>query len=554
MKKIVFVLIVFLFVMSTSASSNNFVIKDINFNKEEQIINKLPKENTLTYKINYEDKNKDIIDLSKKVTYLLLGPSNNEREEDYYKRHKDFLNIRYAPDVPLKDGKEDINSQEYKDNLISSFALPSVFLEINALDINYSTFGDITVSKSNDLILSTVVLPSITMKEVDDNDSSKYNTIHTNLVIYYFFKEYKGEYKLLLLVAESKNNIEEYLSIINDNSSNNSINIVKDYNSTLNNVYNITSLRKITNNTINNIYENNKDKIVKIVSFYKDGSSFIGNGFFIDKGLVVTTWDYIKRSLINGDYINIISNNKSYKVEGIVTINKDSNIAVLKLVDEVSNGIKLANNINIGDPVISISSQVIGYKANKGLLVTNDGYYQSTIPMALSDEGSLLFNSNGEVVGMSTSLLTNSPSSFSVPYEALAEIKDKFSSMNFNDIKTISFDELKKDFYISYGTEEKKEDISDSTWNKINEITNISNNIHMSIIKSSYQNGIVSIRYKNNISNVRPMKMSEGFRNNLLNNGFKETLYSDKKCIYEKGNYEVILIEEFNYLIVIMVI
>ena len=297
MKKIVFVLIVFLFVMSTSASSNNFVIKDINFNKEEQIINKLPKENTLTYKINYEDKNKDIIDLSKKVTYLLLGPSNNEREEDYYKRHKDFLNIRYAPDVPLKDGKEDINSQEYKDNLISSFALPSVFLEINALDINYSTFGDIPVSKCNDLILSTVVLPSITMKEVDDNDSSKYNTIHTNLVIYYFFKEYKGEYKLLLLVAESKNNIEEYLSIINDNSSNNSINIVKDYNSTLNNVYNITSLRKITNNTINNIYENNKDKIVKIVSFYKDGSSFIGNGFFINKGIVVTTWDYLKRAL-----------------------------------------------------------------------------------------------------------------------------------------------------------------------------------------------------------------------------------------------------------------
>ena len=51
MKKIVFVLIVFLFVVSTSASSNNFVIKDINFNKEEQIINKLPKENALTYKI-----------------------------------------------------------------------------------------------------------------------------------------------------------------------------------------------------------------------------------------------------------------------------------------------------------------------------------------------------------------------------------------------------------------------------------------------------------------------------------------------------------------------
>ena len=554
MKKIVFVLIVFLFVVTTSASSNSFVIKDINFNKEEQIISKLPKENTLTYKIDYEDKNKDIIDLSKKVTYLLLGPSNNESAEDYYKRHKDFLNIRYAPEIPLKDGKEDTNSEEYKYNLISSFALPSVFLEINALDINYSTFGDITVSKSNDLILSTVVLPSITMKETDENDSSKYNVVNTNLVIYYFFKEYKGEYKLVLLVAESKNNIDDYLNDISENSSRNTINIVKDYNSTLNNMYNITNLRKITNGTINNIYENNKEKIVKIVSFYKDGSSFMGNGFFIDKGLVVTTWDYLKRSLINGDYINVISNNKSYNIDGIVTINKDSNIVVLKLVNEVSDGIKLTNNVSIGDAVISISSQVIGYKANKGLLVTDNGYFQSTIPMALSDEGSLLFNSNGEVVGMSTAILTNSPSSFAVPYESLKEIKDKFSSMNFNDIKTISFEELKKDFYVSYGTEEKKDEISESTWKKVDEITNISNNIHMPIVKSNYQNGIVSIRYKNNISNIRPMKMSEGFRNDLLSNGYKETLFSDKKCIYEKGNYQVIIIEEFNYLIVIMVI
>ena len=553
MKKIVFGLIVFLFVVSTSASSNNFVIKDINFNKEEQIISKLPKENALSYKIDYEDKNKDIIDLSKKVTYLLLGPSNNETTSDYYKRHKDFLNTRYKPDIPLKDGKVDINSQEYKDDFVSSFTLSSVFDKINTLGINYSTFGDISVSESNDLILSTVVLPSITMKTVDDNDSSKYNIVHTNLVIYYFFKEYKGEYQLYYLVAESKDNIDEYLNVINDNSSN-TINIVKDYNSTLNNVYNITNLRKITNNTINNIYENNKDKMVKIVSFYKDGSSFISNGFFIDKGLIVTTWDYIKRSLINADYINIICNNKSYTVDGIVTINKDSNVVVLKLTNEVSSGINIANSVNIGDAVISISSQVIGYKANKGLLVTDNGYYQTTIPMALSDEGSLLFNSNGEVVGMNTSILTNSPSSFSIPYESLKEIKDKFSSMNFNDIKTISFSELKKDFYISYGVEEKKDEISESTWKKIDEITNISNNIHMQIIKSNYQNGIASIRYKNNISNVRPMKMSEGFRNDLLNNGFKETLYSDKKCMYEKGNYQVIIIEEFNYLIVIMVI
>jgi hypothetical protein len=56
------------------------------------------------------------------------------------------------------------------------------------------------------------------------------------------------------------------------------------------------------------------------------------------------------------------------------------------------------------------------------------------------------------------------------------------------------------------------------------------------------------------MANINQMKMAESFKNNLLNNGWKEELYSNKKCIYEKGNYQVILIEEFNYLIVIMVI
>ena len=70
-----------------------------------------------------------IKDLTKKTTFLLLGDENikNESSEDYYKRHKDYLNLRYKPGIPMKDGKEDQNSQEYKDDLVSSFALSTVF-------------------------------------------------------------------------------------------------------------------------------------------------------------------------------------------------------------------------------------------------------------------------------------------------------------------------------------------------------------------------------------------------------------------------------------------
>ena len=125
---------------------------------------------------------------------------------------------------------------------------------------------------------------------------------------------------------------------------------------------------------------------------------------------------------MNGEDIKVIVNDKSYDVLGIVTINKDSNVAVLKLVNEISSGINIANSIKIGDPVISISNQVIGYKANKGLVVSDNGYLQSTIPVSDSDEGSPLFNTNGEVIGMNTGILSNSPSSFSIPYKSLIEI------------------------------------------------------------------------------------------------------------------------------------
>lgn len=553
MKKKILILIIFVFTLTVSAS-NKFTIKNIKLNREEEIINKLPEENKLSYKIDYEDENKEIIDLSKKITYLLLGPSNkDETSEEYYKRHKDFLNMRYKPVIPTKNGNPDTNSQEYKDDIVSSFTVSTMFITINEMNINYSTFGDINVSKSNDLVLSTVLLPSVTMKKEDSLDATKYNTVNTNLVMYYFFKKNNNSYELYYLVVDSENNIDEYLSYINENGKRNSINIARDYSDTLNNIYNVTNLRKINNNTINNLYENNKDKIVKIISFYKDGSSFIGNGFFINKGLVVTTWDYLKKTLMNGEDIKVIVNDKSYDVLGIVTINKDSNIAVLKLVNEISSGVRIANNIKIGDSVISISNQVIGYKANKGLVVSDNGYLQSTIPVSDSDEGSPLFNTNGEVIGMNTGILSNSPSSFSIPYKSLIEIKDKFT-MAFNEIKTISFKELKQEYYVNYGNEEKIDNISKSRWNMINELTDISNNIHMKIVKANYSNGVVSIRYKNNMDNINPMKMAESFKNNLLNNGWKEELYSNKKCIYEKGNYQVILIEEFNYLIVIMVI
>ena len=67
----------------------------------------------------------------------------------------------------------------------------------------------------------------------------------------------------------------------------------------------------------------------------------------INKGIVVTTWDYLNYVLLNGQFFDAIIDDKLYEVDGIVTINKDSNIAVIKLKDNSIYGVKLSNNINL---------------------------------------------------------------------------------------------------------------------------------------------------------------------------------------------------------------
>ena len=561
-KKICFVIILFVFIVVYA--SDTFVVKDkINLNMEDDILSSFPNEYKLSYEIKYDDVGNEIIDLSKKTTYLLLGTKNfkEEKTEDFYRRHNEYLKLRYNPVVP-KDPNSvtglDENSQEYKDDIISGFSVPGMFNQINELDIKYSSFGDIRVFKSNDVIISAVLLPNITMKQEDPDNPLEYMDVRTNLILYYYYKPLNGVYKLYYLVGETKDSIEEYLDSVKNNGKSNQVNIAPQYDSSINNIYNTNKLKNITNEDLNKIYENNRKNLATIISYYNNnyegGSSFIGNGFFINKGLIVTTWDFLLRTLQNGQSLTVLSNNKSYEVDGIVTVNKKANIALLKLVEETDSYVKLSKDIKIGDPVISISNNVVSYSAIKGLLVSNDDYYQSTIPLSLQDEGSPIFNIDGYVIGMSTSMLINSPTSLGVPYEALIEVQEKFNNIDFNSIKVIPFSELKDHYYVNYGVERENINISDSKWKEINDITKIEENIHMRLIKANYNNGVVSLRYQNNMANyVNTIQMSLSFRNNLVKNGFKEVLASNKKYIYEKDNYQITIMEELDYLVVVIV-
>lgn len=571
MKKILLSISLFLSVGIISVFAvNSFNVDSSNFSfnkssKKNSVLNTFESDYKLSAKVSTtnEELEEEIIELTKKTTYLLLGEMNkkDESSEDYHKRHQEYLSLRYAPEIPKGDGLfgYDDDSQEYMDDMVSGITIPTMFNSFNELGIVYSSYGDIRVAQSNDTVLSVITLPNVRMKEENKEEPMKYNTIETNLRIYYSFKKWEGEYKLYYLLGEYGDDIEEYFSTVDSNENKGTMQLAPTYDSNLKNIYDYSKLERVTNDELNNIYNSNKDNIVVLNSHYNNYSIAGANGFYISDGLIVTSWNFLEKSLIEAQYIVITDSNGNYlDMEGIVTVNPETDIAVIKLKNKTNKKVNLADSssLKVEDPIFTISSKTgVGLTVQTGIVISNDGYIQSAIPLNEFDEGSPLLNKDGLVVGMNTSKQINSATSLAVTSNVLKEIQDKFLNNDFGSIKVISFEELKeKYYYVNYNEEVIENSIPKSKWNTYKKIGDIEDTISLELVKASYKDGVVSLRYKNDISNyISSMQLSSSFREELIKEGYKEVLTSGDKYVYENNKYQVIIMEEFDYLIVVMV-
>ena len=174
--------------------------------------------------------------------------------------------------------------------------------------------------------------------------------------------------------------------------------------------------------------------------------------------------------------------------------------------------------------------------------------------MSSEMQGSPLFNSDGKIIGMMNTKILNSSISFATKIDIIKEYSDKFKTINYDEIKTVSFEQLKENYYIKYGDEII---LNNAPQDKIKEYSNVENIdeiIGLKLIKSSYKDGIISLRYKNDIKNyIDTMQFGAQYAENLKRNGFNEKYESTSKLIYENGKYQIIITEEFDYLIIVMV-
>lgn len=570
-KKILLITLLSISAFGVFALSNKFTIDSSKFSfsknyKQNAVTNEFNKDYALTYNIssNNEELKEEITALSKKVTYLLLGQGDmtNESSLEYYERRNKYLELKYDPEIP-KDSNSysgyDETSQEYKDSILPDFAIPQMFSQLDELNIIYNSIGAIRVGVVDDYVISMVSLPDATLKQENSEEPMKYDTVKTNLIMYYYFKKLNDEYKLYYLFGEGTDDLSQYFGSIEDNENTKNLVIAQNNDTKLREIYDFSKADSLDENKLNQIYNSNSKNILILSAYYNTSLVASANGVLISDGLVVTTWNFLEKALINSQFFAIKDNEgNSYQIDGIVTANPETDLVVIKLKDKVTATTTLGNinNVNINDAVMTISSKSgVGLSLQTGIVTSKDGYIQSAIPLTETDEGSPLYNDAGQLIGINTAKAVNTSVSLAIDVNALEEIKNKIGSKEFDSIKTVSFNELKeKYYYTNYNEEKIVNSISDTKWQTFKKIGDIENNIKLELVKASYDNNVVSLRYKNGISKyINSMQLASSFKEELINSGYRETLNSSTKCIYVSNDYKVMIMDEFDYLIIVMV-
>lgn len=319
-----------------------------------------------------------------------------------------------------------------------------------------------------------------------------------------------------------------------------------------------------TNNTIfketyglvdsNNIQMNSNIDYNNIVILHTYKNNVIVNtavGFFIGNGFIATSFKYINDSLNESDIISVTNNHQAYDIKGLVDYNQNLDIAILKVNYQNSGFLKI-------DSEYSKNIYQVGTKNNfkltttAGTIIDTNNQVIALLPSSIADAGSPLFNNNGNIIGMTSSKFLESPITLGIHYSYLKSIQDKLNLLNYDNINAISLNELKNTFYTSKLHREFSIPIETDKINSFFNIGNLKETIDLKLIKASSKDNIVTFKYQTaNTKVLGNLSKTTIFSSNLQQEGYKVSK-SNIKEIYTNNKYNIILLDIFNYLLVII--
>ena len=528
MKKRLFIILFVLLFIPVVYAENDFIIdaSKIEINaKGNSLIEGLEKSYKIETKgfVNIESVNEEVKEYTKKIIKIIFN--NNKKERSTALHKEQFISSNNGFDT------------------LSSLTFINMFVDdINELNMKYDYLKLIRTIEFSEGVISLSYFPK-----------AKINDVKEDLILVLFLKKGNDGYKLFYPWFTRGEDLEEYFNKLGNK---------EDSGDNIGGTYRNLTLGENTSNNVNTdtldeLYRKNKNKNVSISALEDASTNVYGSGFYIGKGLVVTSWSLLLEMLNNSEflYVNDV-NKKSYNIEGIVSADTDYDVVVLKLDKEVGEPVVFSSNKLKTDDFIF----VIDSKNNNGLMINYgkniteyNGKYKNLLALNSSDIGSALYNEDGEVVGFNTNNSLNNDISIANSTDYIVELQDILNKEKFEDIKCISFSDFKERYYHSYKEEKQVNEVSKKMWDKYKKIGDLENNVSLNLLKASYVDDILSLRYKNEANkSINTFYLTSNYENQLLKDGYELTYDNYSKRVYTNGNIEIIIKQYLDYLIIIM--
>ena len=207
------------------------------------------------------------------------------------------------------------------------------------------------------------------------------------------------------------------------------------------------------NNKLVSAADKSISSVVTISSSAQSNLSYSNNKSGIGSGVIFSKEGYIVTNLhiLNSKNINVqLNNGKNYSAN-IIGIDKNADIAVLKIsADENLNPINISNsdNLKIGDKVLAIGNPYgIGISVSNGIVsATGRDYGNPYLQLIQTDaainpgnSGGALINENGNLIGINSKIFSSTGAyqgiGFAIPSNLVVQIATQL--IRFGEVKSL---------------------------------------------------------------------------------------------------------------------
>ena len=492
-----------------------------------------------------------------KVAYDMTNAFNDIDDENY------IYNIeKYEVRIPSYRLSDDYLSNEeidaWQDENITINAIAMVlrsgnykFEEIKGYNITYASSSRYIVQVYIDNFNGNIGVTKVQLDAIFEYE-----------IVY---EEISGLYKVNKLNVEWVNDLEKYYQQMDtderkqNDANSNTMSNVSSYIPEGYTKFDYTKLKNVSANVTNAIYEKNKNSIVIIDSASEGGiATGSASGFFIRSGIVVTSYDSVYSMIENGAvrYYAVGTDDKVHNIEGIVAAYPNINVIILKLEDETGTKVEIgdSNKLQENDPIVVMSSS-LGLKTSIKLGIyfdtLQDDYktIRTSLPLINGDSGSAVFNLNGEVVAINTSVSTtkseyNSGLNNATDISTIKDVIAKIENESFSSIKSVSFKEFNDEEKI-----EVKNDVKEKIWKKYEKLPIITNYFPLNLYSAYVKDDYLIARYRQNTYTVLSNHaIISSYAKYLVNNSYEKV--SDN--VYVKDNIKIRINDNLGFIIIIV--